>query len=146
MRPAAFGCRRSSPRTCAGQEYGPPTRRGLKGEAMLPEYDRSGMTGAKKQLLKENPKVGPRHEARARRDAGCRKRWPSDLPIAEQIIDPEERGIAAPGLLAQIIVPKCCDHLPLYRQEAILENRHRSLTCLPLPRVLGFSGRLLLSS
>jgi hypothetical protein len=31
-----------------------------KGEAMLPEYDRSGMTGAKKQLLKENPKVGPR--------------------------------------------------------------------------------------
>ena len=95
-----------------------------KGEAMLPEYDRSGMTGAKKQLLKENPKVGPRHEARARRDAGCRKRWPADLPIVEQIIDPKERGIAAPGLLAQIIVRKYCHPLPLYRQEAILENRH----------------------
>ena len=30
----------------------------------------------------------------------------------------------APGLLAQIIVSKYCDHLPLYRQEAIFGNRH----------------------
>ncbi|MGB7790762.1 MAG: transposase, partial [Terrimicrobiaceae bacterium] len=36
----------------------------------------------------------------------------------------QERCIAAPGLLAQIIVSKYCDHLPLYRQEAILGNRH----------------------
>ena len=33
----------------AGRVRMPPE----KGEAMLPEYDRSGMTGAKKQLLKE---------------------------------------------------------------------------------------------
>jgi len=36
----------------------------------------------------------------------------------------QERCIAAPGLLAQIIVGKYADHLPLYRQAAIFENRH----------------------
>ena len=36
----------------------------------------------------------------------------------------QERCVAAPGLLAQIIVSKFCDHLPLYRQEAIFRNRH----------------------
>ena len=36
----------------------------------------------------------------------------------------QERCTAAPGLLAQIIVSKFCDHLPLYRQEAIFGNRH----------------------
>ena len=36
----------------------------------------------------------------------------------------QERCIAAPGLLAQIIVSKYCDHIPLYRQEAIFGNRH----------------------
>ena len=36
----------------------------------------------------------------------------------------QERCIAAPGLLAQIIVGKYCDHLALYRQQAIFENRH----------------------
>jgi transposase len=36
----------------------------------------------------------------------------------------QERCIAAPGLLAQIIVSKYCDHLPLYRQEAIFRSRH----------------------
>jgi len=40
------------------------------------------------------------------------------------------RGIAAPGLLAQIIVSKYCDHLPLYRQEQIYRSRHGVL----LPR------------
>ena len=37
----------------------------------------------------------------------------------------QERCIAAPGLLAQIIVAKYCDHLPLYRQERICWTRHR---------------------
>ena len=46
---------------------------------------------------------------------------------------PIERGAVGPGLLAHIIVSKYSDHLPLYRQESILE-RHgihipRSLTC-----------------
>lgn len=36
----------------------------------------------------------------------------------------QERCIAAPGLLAQILVGKYCDHLPLYRQEAICHSRH----------------------
>ena len=31
---------------------------------------------------------------------------------------------AAPGLLAQVLVSKYCDHLPFYRQEKILESRH----------------------
>jgi len=35
-----------------------------------------------------------------------------------------ERSIVAPGLLAQIVVAKYCDHLPLYRQEAIYKTRH----------------------
>jgi transposase len=110
-----------------------------------------------------------------------RERWPEDLPVIEEVIDPkevqeapqewrfigaevseqldyqpakflrrrlvrrkyvnradkeaapliaplpavlQERCMAAPGLLAAIIVGKYCDHLPLYRQESIFENRH----------------------
>jgi transposase len=34
--------------------------------------------------------------------------------------EPIPRGIAAAGLLAHVIVSKYIDHLPLYRQEAIL--------------------------
>ena len=37
----------------------------------------------------------------------------------------QERGIAAPGLLAQVLVSKYCDHLPLYRQEQIFAQRHK---------------------
>ena len=36
-----------------------------------------------------------------------------------------ERSIVAPGLLAQIVVAKYCDHLPLYRQESIYWTRHQ---------------------
>ena len=35
-----------------------------------------------------------------------------------------ERSIATPGLVAQILVAKYCDHLPLYRQESIYHSRH----------------------
>ena len=35
-----------------------------------------------------------------------------------------ERSLVTPGLLAQILVSKYCDHLPLYRQEAIYWSRH----------------------
>ncbi len=41
-----------------------------------------------------------------------------------------ERGVAAPGLIAAIIVGKYCDHLPLYRQESIFKTRHN----VQLPR------------
>jgi transposase len=36
----------------------------------------------------------------------------------------QERCLATPALLAQILVSKYCDHLPLYRQEQILARRH----------------------
>jgi len=36
----------------------------------------------------------------------------------------QERGLAAPGLLAHVLVAKYCDHLPLYRQEQIYARRH----------------------
>ena len=32
----------------------------------------------------------PRHEPRGRGDARCRERWPADLPVVEEIIDPKE--------------------------------------------------------
>jgi transposase len=35
-----------------------------------------------------------------------------------------ERSIATAGLVAQILVAKYCDHLPLYRQESIYQSRH----------------------
>jgi transposase len=41
--------------------------------------------------------------------------------LANRLLD---RGMAAPGLLAQVIVSKYCDHLPLYRQEQIYASRH----------------------
>jgi len=111
-----------------------------------------------------------------KRKSEHRERWPKDLPVVEEILEPEEvkanpllfrfigqevsetldyeparflcrrivrrkyvsrtevdkapviaalpeslqeRCVAAPGLLAQLIVSKFCDHLPLYRQEQI---------------------------
>jgi transposase len=36
-----------------------------------------------------------------------------------------ERSIVTPGLLAQILVSKYCDHVPLYRQESIYWSRHQ---------------------
>ncbi len=35
-----------------------------------------------------------------------------------------ERGLAAPGLLAHVLIGKYADHLPLYRQEQIYRQRH----------------------
>jgi transposase len=46
---------------------------------------------------------------------------PIIAPLPESLL---ERSIVAPGLLAQILVGKYCDHLPLYRQEYIYESRH----------------------
>ncbi|MGI8604872.1 MAG: IS66 family transposase [Verrucomicrobiales bacterium] len=46
---------------------------------------------------------------------------PVIAPLPEVL---QERAMAAPGLLAQIIVAKYCDHLPLYRQETIYRTRH----------------------
>jgi len=46
---------------------------------------------------------------------------PINAPLPKTIL---ERGIAAPGLVAQIVVAKYCDHLPLFRQESIYWTRH----------------------
>ena len=53
--------------------------------------------------------------------------------IAERLPEPIEKGLPGPGLLAQVIVSKYADHLPLNRQEGFL-RRHgvelpRSTTC-----------------
>ena len=49
---------------------------------------------------------------------------PHQAPIIAPLNTLQERSIAAPGLLAQIIVAKYCDHLPLYRQEQIYATRY----------------------
>jgi transposase len=49
-------------------------------------------------------------------------RAPVIAPLPECL---QERGVAAPGLLAQVLVSKYCDHLPLYRQEQIFLRRHQ---------------------
>jgi transposase len=46
---------------------------------------------------------------------------PIIAPLPEKL---QDRGVAGPGLLAQILVSKYCDHLPLYRQEQIFAQRH----------------------
>jgi transposase len=53
-----------------------------------------------------------------------RRDEPHQAPVIAPLNTLQERSIAAPGLLAQIIVAKYCDHLPLYRQEQIYATRH----------------------
>jgi transposase len=51
---------------------------------------------------------------------------PLDAPVIAELPPMlQERCTVAPGLLAQIIVSKYVDHLPLYRQEQIYWTRHR---------------------
>ena len=47
--------------------------------------------------------------------------------LPERLLD---KSLPAPGLLAHIVVAKYCDHLPLYRQEQIYQQRHQ----INLPR------------
>ena len=47
---------------------------------------------------------------------------PIVAPLPESLL---ERSLVTPALLAQIVVAKYCDHLPLYRQESIYWTRHR---------------------
>ena len=49
---------------------------------------------------------------------------PIIAPLPESL---RERGLAAPGLLAHLLVSKYCDHLPLYRQEQIFAA---AMTCI----------------
>ena len=54
------------------------------------------------------------------------KTFPEDAPVIAELPPMlQERSLPAPGLLAQIIVSKYVDHLPLYRQERIYWTRHQ---------------------
>ncbi len=61
--------------------------------------------------------VRPKYVQRGLLDAA-----PIVAPLPESLL---ERSLVAPGLLAQIVVAKYCDHLPLYRQESIYWTRHQ---------------------
>jgi transposase len=56
---------------------------------------------------------------------------------------PIERGIAAPGLLAHILVSKFADHQPLYRQSAIYARAGVELDRSTMARWIGACGALL---
>ena len=58
------------------------------------------------------------------REKYVRKDHPFAAPIIARLDTLQERCIAAPGLIAAVVVGKFCDHLPLYRQEKIFATRH----------------------
>lgn len=58
-------------------------------------------------------------------------------PVAPSILD---RGIAAPGLLAQVVISKYTDHLPTYRQEAIFERAGVPVSRTTLSEWIGVVG------
>ncbi len=58
-------------------------------------------------------------------------------PVAPAIID---RGIAAPGLIAQVAIGKYLDHLPLYRQETIYARSGVELSRSTLAEWIGAAG------
>ena len=69
---------------------------------------------------------------------------PHQAPVIASLDTLAERSLAAPGLLAQIIVAKYCDHLPLYRQEQIYRLRHGiELPRQNLARWLGLAAQWL---
>jgi transposase len=54
----------------------------------------------------------------------ARREQPFAAPIIAPLRTLQDRCLAAPGLLAAIIVGKYVDHVPLYRQEQIFGTRH----------------------
>lgn len=56
---------------------------------------------------------------------------------------PIERGVAGPGLLAQVLTAKYGDHLPLYRQSEIYARAGVSIDRSTLAQWVGASSRLL---
>jgi len=58
-------------------------------------------------------------------------------PVAPHIID---KGIPTTGLLAQVLVAKYLDHLPLYRQEAIFERTGLAIARSTLAQWVGECG------
>jgi transposase len=58
-------------------------------------------------------------------------------PVAPHIID---KGLPTTGLLAQVLVAKFCDHLPLYRQERIFERAGLAIARSTLAQWVGECG------
>jgi transposase len=58
-------------------------------------------------------------------------------PVPPQIID---KGIPTAGLLAQVLIAKYLDHLPLYRQESIFERAGLALSRSTLAQWVGACG------
>ena len=58
-------------------------------------------------------------------------------PVAPTIVD---RGLAAPGLIAQVAISKYVDHLPLYRQEAIYARSGVEIGRTSMAEWLGAAG------
>jgi transposase len=58
-------------------------------------------------------------------------------PVAAHVID---KGIPTTGLLAQVLVAKYLDHLPLYRQEAIFERAGLAIARSTLAQWVGECG------
>jgi transposase len=58
-------------------------------------------------------------------------------PVAPHVID---KGIPTTGLLAQVLVAKYLDHLPLYRQEAIFERAGMAIARSTLAQWVGQCG------
>lgn len=61
----------------------------------------------------------------------------TQAPVPAQVID---KGMATPGLLAQVLVAKYADHLPLYRQERIFERAGLKLARSTLAEWVGTCG------
>jgi transposase len=58
-------------------------------------------------------------------------------PVAPHVID---KGLPSTGLLAQVLVAKYLDHLPLYRQEAIFERAGHAIARSTLAQWVGECG------
>ena len=58
-------------------------------------------------------------------------------PVPAQVID---KGIPTAGLLAQVLVAKYADHLPLYRQEGIFARAGVAIPCSTLGAWVGMCG------
>ena len=58
-------------------------------------------------------------------------------PVAPHIID---KGLPTAGLLAQVLVAKYLDHLPLYRQERIFERAGLAIARSTLAQWVGECG------
>jgi len=58
-------------------------------------------------------------------------------PVEAHVID---KGLPTPGLLAQVLVAKYLDHLPLYRQEAIFQRAGHAIARSTLAQWVGECG------